>query len=492
MKTSHTLLLLASLSTSLTLHAAPNERALEVSKYWTAERMAAAQPRDFVIDKAGNAYMRSKDGKLTQYGEHKLVSATTGKPGRPVTRGKPGGGGNDTGAADISNMTPDGTQMMGTSINFSATVTDPDTIKSVTFVVNYPNNVQSTSFTASPDGNDSYSVPVNGFSDGIWSWEVVVKDNAAKGGNTYTSDTIYFDVSTSGGGDTGGGDTGGGGGTGGSGNDADLVQNEHFTLNEPVKTAAGRIYFEMPANRKGTRWNGYVCSGTVIKDGTTPDHSTILTAAHCVYDDVNKMFARNVMFIPNQDETTGSGTDRNCSNDPHGCWWVNYGVVAEQWAQLSFSENIQWDSAFYIVDNQYPTAEHENKSVLENTVDNMSLDFSYAVSSSTEGAVITDPSYTMALGYSYSDDPNFMHCAENLTPFDTTANNVNWWLGRCQISGGSSGGPWLQGSNLISVNSWGYTTSDGMAGPIFGVARTSELFNSIGQPLTHERGIIVP
>ncbi len=38
------------------------------------------------------------------------------------------------------------------------------------------------------------------------------------------------------------------------------------------------------------------------------------------------------------------------------------------------------------------------------------------------------------------------------------------------MSGGSSGGPWIQPMGngvgpLISVNSWGYTNSPGMAGP---------------------------
>ena len=76
--------------------------------------------------------------------------------------------------------------------------------------------------------------------------------------------------------------------------------------------------------------------------------------------------------------------------------------------------------------------------------------------------------YTHALGYSYSEDPNFMYCAEDMHQLD----GANWWLGSCALSGGSSGGPWVQpmdlanGSGpLISVNSWGYTNQPGMAGP---------------------------
>ena len=67
-----------------------------------------------------------------------------------------------------------------------------------------------------------------------------------------------------------------------------------------------------------------------------------------------------------------------------------------------------------------------------------------------------------------SDDPKLMYCAEGLS----TQGSVNWWLGSCGLTGGSSGGPWIQpldpatGSGpIISVNSWGYTGSPGMAGP---------------------------
>ena len=80
----------------------------------------------------------------------------------------------------------------------------------------------------------------------------------------------------------------------------------------------------------------------------------------------------------------------------------------------------------------------------------------------------TSDDFTHALGYSYSDDPNFMYCAEDMT----TEGTDNWWLASCELSGGSSGGPWVQPMNatsgsgpVISVNSWGYTSSPGMAGP---------------------------
>jgi V8-like Glu-specific endopeptidase len=55
-------------------------------------------------------------------------------------------------------------------------------------------------------------------------------------------------------------------------------------------------------------------SGTVATDGIA-GRSVILTAAHCVYDHANKAFARHVLFIPDQTDTTDAGTDLNCGND---------------------------------------------------------------------------------------------------------------------------------------------------------------------------------
>ena len=91
-----------------------------------------------------------------------------------------------------------------------------------------------------------------------------------------------------------------------------------------------------------------MCSGTVATDGIA-GRSVILTAAHCVYDDANKAFARNVLFIPDQTDTTGTGTDLNCSNDPMGCWAPSFGVVDVNYTATIFPNNNAWDYAFYVV-----------------------------------------------------------------------------------------------------------------------------------------------
>ena len=430
-----------------------------VIDYWTPARRAAAQPRDLVIDVRGLGYLRRADGTLQPHG-HGIAAQSTAAP-----RAKPGGGGDDTTAPIISGMDPDGITI-GSAYTFSAIVTDNVGLKSVKFVIAKDGGLPQ-SFTPSSAGGDTYSISLSGFSDGGWSWTVEAKDSARGGGNLATS-TAAFAVDTSGG--------GGGGGGGG----VDVVTNAEWTAGGDIQTAAGRIFFEMPSNPRRKRWAGYVCSGTVITDGAT-GRSVILTAAHCTYDDANKAFARNVLFIPDQAGTSGSGTDSNCDNDPLGCWVTDFGVVDVNWTTRTFPDNVAWDYAFYVVDDDPASHQGPGGDVLDAAAASMSVQYTAPSADDPANDGMGAPDYTHGMGYSYSDDPNFMYCAEDMENMDA----ANWWLPNCGLSGGSSGGPWIQPLNVsngsgpvISVNSWGYTTSPGMAGPKLSGTSAECIFNA--------------
>ena len=413
--------------------------------YWTPERVASAQPRDLVIDQRGLGYLKRADGSLDPYG-HSVRSQPTEltqvSSGARLPMGQPSAEADE--ATNFSNPSPSGTTV-GSTVDFSATITDTSGIRSVTIVIIYPNGVTTQSFNAGSLGGDSYGTTLSGFSDGYWSWYIVAKDGAKRGGNTATSQTWSFTVGAVTAPPTTPPAPG------------DVVTNSEWSGGD-VQLAAGRILFEMPTIRRGRiTWNAYVCSGTVVTD-TAANTSMVLTAAHCVYDDVAKMFARNAMFIPNQADTSGTGTDWNCDNDPIGCWDLTTGVVDANWTTRTFPKNVEWDYGFYLVG----TDSHRGAGaggLLEDAVNELTIGFN-------SGAVnIT----THALGYSYSEDPNFMYCAEPMT----TVSSVNWWLPSCDLSGGSSGGPWVQTMDvdagrgpIISVNSWGYTNQPGMAGPL--------------------------
>jgi len=430
----------------------------QVVAYWTEERRAAAIPRDLRIDPRGLGYLRHPDGTLEPHGH--AIAAQQAAEAAPVPRAKPGGGAGDTTGPVIANMNPSASAMIPASYTFSATVTDSSGVRSVSFVIQYPNGGSQT-FSAALGTDNRWSVTLQGFTAGAWQWQVVAKDTVGKG-NTTTSDFIPFTVDTSGGGGGGGGAT-------------EPVTNAEWLGGGLVQEAVGRIYFEMPSNRKRTRWAGYVCSGSVVDDGVS-GRSVILTAAHCVYDDANKAFARNVMFIPDQAGTTGSGTDLNCSNDPYGCWMPAFGVVDQNWTTRTFPDNIPWDYAFYVVNDTGAHSGAGSDGALDMATGALELSFNQPLYDDSG-----DGDFTHALGYSYSEDPNFMYCAEDMT----TEGTANWWLPSCGLSGGSSGGPWIQplidgDGPVISVNSWGYTTSPGMAGPKLSGTSATCLFDTAG------------
>ncbi|MGW8370071.1 MAG: hypothetical protein ACWGPN_15510, partial [Gammaproteobacteria bacterium] len=434
---------------------------------WDLGARRQAMPRDLVIDPRGLGYLRLRDGSLAPHG-HQIAAESAAASANPLAR--PPSASDSTGPS-IANMTPGEGATIGASASFSATVTDTESgVRSVSFVFVYPDG-QTQAFDAAQGANDSWSVALQGFSDGIWSWSVEARDGAKAGGNRSSAGPVTFTVDT-------GGSTGGstGGDTGDSGNGSDTVTNAEWTSGGNVQTAAGRIYFQMPSNaRRRGPWSAYVCSGTAVTDNTT-GRSTILTAAHCIYDDVNKAFARNVRFIPDQAGTNGTRTDTNCDNDPLGCWVPSFGVVDREWTIRTFPDNIPWDYGFYVVPDAGAHAGSSAPEALDSAV--AALDVSFAtpyVEDSVPGA--GSPDFTHALGYSYSDDPNFMYCAEDMT----RQGSVNWWLSSCGLSGGSSGGPWVQplisGSGpVISVNSWGYSNQPGMAGPRLDVSSANCVF----------------
>lgn len=421
-----------------------------VITHWTPDRIGKAIPRELRIDRFGHGFIRDNQGNWVPYGQSKIPMA------------KPVPGDQDIIEPVISAMDPAPGQVIGSQYQFTALITDASGIKTVQFEVS-KNGGLVQSFQATAAGNDIWKVSLSGFTDGNWQWQVVAKDTASKGGNTANSGWVNFVVES--------------GQTGGSDGEVpdDVITSSVWNLGGAVQSAAGRIYFEMPGNakRKGP-WTGYVCSGTVIKEITT-DRSTVITAAHCVYDDANKAFARNVLFIPDQAGTTGNGTDTVCTNDPLGCWVADFGVVEQQWAQNRFPNNIPWDFAYYIFNNNGAHQGPENvNAAMDLAVSPLPVSFVLPFADDEQAGLDT-PDYTHALGYSYSEDPNFMYCAEGMKQLD----DANWWLGWCDLSGGSSGGPWVQpmdepnletntgtGSGpIISVNSWGYTGESGMAGP---------------------------
>jgi hypothetical protein len=426
----------------------PDAQTRAVAAYWTPERQRAAVARDIVVDERGRSYLRSAGGRLEPYGTGTPVTRPTLEPvgGQPAPSARPVPLATaDTTGPSITNRSPsDGATISSTSVTFQATVTDPSGVKSVTVKITYPDG-RTGSFSAAAGSSGVWSVTLQNFTAGSWKWQVIAKDTV-RGGNTTASPWWGFTVAPDGGG-TPSGD----------------VANAQWTKTSPVLSASGRILFEMPANPTQSKWNAYVCSGTVVSDGSTTARSMILTAAHCVYDDEHKAYARNVLFIPDQ-QWSGTGTDRTCGNDKYGCWAPNAGIVDADWTSRTWPNNIPWDYGYYVVANsgRHYTGKMTASDSLETAVPPL-----------TPAFVTPTASRASAFGYSYNQDPKLMYCAQarGYTGGSSPSLSDNWWQSQCGLSGGASGGPWLDeatvsgSGQIVSVNSWGYSNSPGMAGP---------------------------
>ena len=208
-----------------------------------------------------------------------------------------------------------------------------------------------------------------------------------------------------------------------------LVENDPWTSSGDVHQASGRLLFE----RAG---RNYLCSATAVNDGSIDNiRSLILTAGHCVYDDENKQFATKFMFIPQQDDEGSDGSDRDCTNDKYGCWTPQFAVVDNGWASRSWPDNIPSDYAYLVVSDV--GSHYGGTDVSVNDED--ALDKAVPALDITFRPPITGIQAT-ALGYSGSEDPNFMYCTRNLSR-ETRLDRDGYKLNGCELSAGASGGP---------------------------------------------------
>ena len=217
--------------------------------------------------------------------------------------------------------------------------------------------------------------------------------------------------------------------------------------------ATGKVFFTM-----GT--TNYVCSGSLITEATT-GRSIVLTAGHCVWE--NKAvgaWATNFIFIPAYD----SNPVNDCSSSPDRCLVATALVASSGFtSQTSFStQATTYDWAFVAVEESGETG------------------FNLAVDGFSNSATAYAFGYPAARPYSGND---LVYCAGPISP-DPNNGGMTWGLG-CNMTGGSSGGPWLASFNTStndgsasSLNSYKYTNdSTKMYGPKFN-AKTKAVFDA--------------
>jgi hypothetical protein len=232
-----------------------------------------------------------------------------------------------------------------------------------------------------------------------------------------------------------------------------------------IARLSGRIYF-----RLGTGL--YVCSGSVATDGRT-GYSLVLTAGHCVYDNAQRIWATEWMFMPQADGLALLTTDvpTTCALSPRGCWTAQALVAHSRFTgQTAFTGTAaRYDYAFAVVG-----AGGNDGSQLDGS-GSLPIGFSGV----SKGNTLYAFGYPAAAPYNGSD---LVYCSGKIGQ-DLFNGNATWSM-VCNMTGGSSGGPWLRGfsesmgsGTLASLNSYRYSFSNRMYGPKF-TSYTQAVYNA--------------
>lgn len=194
----------------------------------------------------------------------------------------------------------------------------------------------------------------------------------------------------------------------------------------------GKVFFTVGGN-------DYVCSGNAV---ASDNGSTVSTAGHCVNE--SGTWATNWVFAPGYEQ----------GQTPHGLWSATEIFAPQQWVS---QEDMNYDFAFATV------APESGTTSLADVVGGSGIEFN------TERGQL----YT---AYGYPASPPFD--GESLEQcqgigFDDTVGGTDDQAIDCDMTGGSSGGPWFTGDgsegHQISVNSFGYTMQPNvMYGPYLG------------------------
>ena len=257
----------------------------------------------------------------------------------------------------------------------------------------------------------------------------------------------------------------GGGGSGG------LVTGKSFAGNGAVRDRVGKVYFHMG----GGDWQ---CSGSVVDDQGRAGFSMVLTAGHCAIDESTGEFATNWIFMPSWDRQPASFTTA-CPGSLYGCWTTAGGgglYVDNDFATAgSFNDQaVTHDWAFAVVG---PGGKSGGQL---DAIAAVTPGYAVGFNSVSVGERLAAFGFPAAGKYHGND---LTYCAGPVGQ-DSGTGNATWALA-CDMTGGSSGGGWLEGVNesngnggvLSSLNSYGYSGIKNMYGPKFN-AETQVTFNA--------------
>jgi hypothetical protein len=238
-----------------------------------------------------------------------------------------------------------------------------------------------------------------------------------------------------------------------------------WTQGGPVVVRTGKVLFTMD----GGNW---VCSASAVTN-TRANYSLVLTAGHCAYDEVNEVFATNWTYVPSFD----TAPTFTCPQSAHGCWTAS-GLVVHNGYATAGGFNTQatvHDFAIAIVGAGGKDGLTQLESLGTYPMANPPI---------STGDTVHSFGYPAAGRYKGKD---LTYCTGS-TFNDNLNSNLTWGIA-CNMTGGSSGGPWIKGftqtgaGSLTSLNSYGYSGISNMYGPKFN-ANTDAVYNSANSSTT--------
>jgi hypothetical protein len=234
------------------------------------------------------------------------------------------------------------------------------------------------------------------------------------------------------------------------------VTGASWTGGGDILNGTGRVLFTLGGS-------DYICSGSVVKEASeSSTESIVLTAGHCASENDGRTVATNWMFIPSFD----TAPTYTCGQTTYGCWVADriYGDRAFLNAGGFNDQAVQHDWAFAVVSNG-----GKSSSELDDTV---GVRFPIGFSGVSAGNQLSAFGYPAAGRYKGKD---LTYCRGNIGQ-DASTSNTTWSM-PCNMTGGSSGGPWVKTTNtttyddavttLSSLNSYGYSGVSNMYGPKF-------------------------
>lgn len=244
------------------------------------------------------------------------------------------------------------------------------------------------------------------------------------------------------------GKPGGGGSTGPSANSTGATWN----FGGDVSMTAGKVFFTLGGSN-------YVCSGNLVTSGLPAGSYVVSTAGHCTHEGDGSGaagYATNFAFYPGWTGSTSTAPKYTATAG-------NLHATANWQARGAAHQAYPDDAAFVRVTGPAPAAPPQAVS-FSGTTSGLMYAFGYPAAQKYKGNTLTYCSGQVAHRYYDGDDTISMPC---------------------NMTGGSSGGPWFMGFNSstgvgiqTSVNSYGYGGITRMWGPVFDSVQEQAAYNA--------------